>query len=454
MNAKRVSAAADLIYRAQENGKRTAAGIAADLDAACMLQSPEVAAELTAYRALELGDLDGRVSASCEKPGHPTWLRPKDDNRICPWCLADMQSGSLTAMRRELENYERIEREREANQRVDGSLAAVANLRIAELNEERDAAKNEAAQARRERDLIRERVSEPFGCTHCGVVKRGHGRRYISGVGMHAWERPTDEQVKDRMLARRAARAPWPGKLELDRAHEELIGTALSLYEEELETARLRLALKSAQRGRREMRSQRDEFCDRVDTLTAVAKGNKRHVQSLFAELQTMQRERDEARARVAELEAERHATNEALSEAAEALREQRDRIAGLEAERARYVGAEPTIAEELTYLSRCLDSVLAWCEKTEEQAPELVAEVRAAAEGMVDRESYPPALPWARLMDDEDLAEFLDGLAGALETAGARDALVEIEDTCGTWRAIAEAQHAHNTAPGKENDR
>ncbi|MFF8997083.1 hypothetical protein ACF1GW_30885 [Streptomyces achromogenes] len=272
------------------------------------------------------------------------------------------------------------------------------------------------AQARRERDLIRERVSEPGGCTHCGVTKRGHGRRYISGVGMHAWERPTDEQVKDRMLARRAARAPLPGKLELDRSHDDLTGVSLSLYEEQQETARLRLALKSAQRGRRQLR------------------------------------------ARVAELEAERHATNEALSEAAEALREQRDRIAGLEKERARYVGAEPTIAEELAYLSRCLDSVLDLCEKAEKQAtrwenplpvPEWVAKVRAAAEGMVARTSYPPALPWASLMDDEDLAEFLDSLAGALETGEARDALAEVEDTCATWRAIAEAQHAHNTAPG-----
>ncbi|THA56142.1 hypothetical protein [Streptomyces sp. A1136] len=39
-------------------------------------------------------------------------------------------------------------------------------------------------------------------------------------------------------------------------------------------------------------------------------------------------------RARVAELEAERHETNEVLSDAAEQLRADRDRIAGLEAER------------------------------------------------------------------------------------------------------------------------
>jgi hypothetical protein len=52
---------------------------------------------------------------------------------------------------------------------------------------------------------------------------------------------------------------------------------------------------------------------------------------------------------------------------------------------------------------------------------------------------AYPPALPWAGLMDDEDLHDFLDV------------ALAEVEATCGRWRAIAEAQHAHNTAPGPD---
>ncbi|MFE4420364.1 hypothetical protein [Streptomyces sp. NPDC056817] len=44
------------------------------------------------------------------------------------------------------------------------------------------------------------------------------------------------------------------------------------------------------------VRAERDAFCDRVDTLTAVAKGNKRHVREMFLELQ-------KARARVEELE-------------------------------------------------------------------------------------------------------------------------------------------------------
>jgi hypothetical protein len=36
----------------------------------------------------------------------------------------------------------------------------------------------------------------------------------------------------------------------------------------------------------RRLRAERDKFCNRVDTLTAVAKGNKRHVQEMFRELQ------------------------------------------------------------------------------------------------------------------------------------------------------------------------
>ena len=62
----------------------------------------------------------------------------------------------------------------------------------------------------------------------------------------------------------------------------------------------------------------------------------------------------------------------------------------------------------------------------------------------------YPAALPWAALMDHEDLTEFLDELAAsAITHASSERALAEVEDTCGRWRVIAEAQHAHNTAPG-----
>jgi len=61
-------------------------------------QAKRQAVELAAYRALELGDLDGRVSASCGNPDHPTWLRAADDERGCPWCrVAELEHKCIGA---------------------------------------------------------------------------------------------------------------------------------------------------------------------------------------------------------------------------------------------------------------------------------------------------------------------------------------------------------------------
>ncbi|WP_405759513.1 hypothetical protein OG234_13510 [Streptomyces sp. NBC_01420] len=68
---------------------------------------------------------------------------------------------------------------------------------------------------------------------------------------------------------------------------------------------------------------------------------------------------------------------------------------------------------------------------------------------------TYPLALPWALLMDDEDLNDFLGDIAAATEDTtnegGARRVLDALEKVCGTWRALAETQHAHNTADGPQ---
>lgn len=73
-----------------------------------------------------------------------------------------------------------------------------------------------------------------------------------------------------------------------------------------------------------------------------------------------------------------------------------------------------------------------------------VVPEPQASAGG------YPPALPWAALLDAEDLTDFLDELAASAITHASSDvALAEVEKTCSTWRLIAEAQHGHNTAAG-----
>lgn len=92
---------------------------------------------------------------------------------------------------------------------------------------------------------------------------------------------------------------PMPVGPEPRDAEDELTGARLSLYEEEQESARLRLAWQSA----------RCRAWEQREALRAL-------------------------RAEVAAMRAERHVTNEALSDAAVALRGDRDRIAGLEAGR------------------------------------------------------------------------------------------------------------------------
>lgn len=63
------------------------------------------AAELAAYRALDLGDPDGRVSASCSNPEHPTWLRAPDDTRGCPWCRIAELENALASTGRSLSSF-------------------------------------------------------------------------------------------------------------------------------------------------------------------------------------------------------------------------------------------------------------------------------------------------------------------------------------------------------------
>ncbi|MER6515177.1 hypothetical protein [Nonomuraea sp. NPDC001636] len=92
-------------------------------------------------------------------------------------------------------------------------------------------------------------------------------------------------------------------------------------------------------------------------------------------------------RSRVAELEAERHSTNEALDDAVKALRVQRDRIAELEAEQA------TAIAERDA-------QIVAWLGKKAREYGESDRESRAKAEAVwrmadkISRGAVRPALP------------------------------------------------------------
>ncbi|ODA69243.1 hypothetical protein [Streptomyces sp. AVP053U2] len=65
--------------------------------------------------------------------------------------------------------------------------------------------------------------------------------------------------------------------------------------------------------------------------------------------------------------------------------------------------------------------------------------------------DTYPPALPWARLMDADDLEGFLEDLVDAASGDEDLSTLDKVESTIARWRVIGEAQHAHNTAPGPD---
>jgi len=88
---------------------------------------------------------------------------------------------------------------------------------------------------------------------------------------------------------------------ELDQARDDVMGACLARWEEEQENARLRLALKSAQRGRREARW----LCEITES------SRKRWRDALIKD----RGELKQLRAKVAELLAERHTTNDALAD-------------------------------------------------------------------------------------------------------------------------------------------
>ncbi|MGW1246978.1 hypothetical protein [Streptomyces sp. NPDC002535] len=231
---------------------------------------------------------------------------------------------------------------------------------------------------------------------------------------------------------------------EARQLRNDITGACLARYEEERENARLRLAWKSAR-----------------ERAQAYGEGILRHVEERDSYAKWLEQEQGvtlQLRAQVAELQGERHSTNEALSDAAEALRVQRDRIAELEAELKKYVGVEPTVAEELAYVSRCLHAVYAVCDAAAKQAtrwenplpvPEWVALVRNAADGVMDAA---PALLPAPPRQQEDVSPQVAKLRGIL--AGQR-AAVDSDDSMPRFSAdeIARWQARQRQASRQQED-
>ncbi|WP_214317075.1 hypothetical protein [Nonomuraea sediminis] len=51
-------------------------------------------------------------------------------------------------------------------------------------------------------------VAQPSGCRWCGIAQLGHFQRWTRLAGWHGWTPPTQDQIKERMKARRA----WQGQ--------------------------------------------------------------------------------------------------------------------------------------------------------------------------------------------------------------------------------------------------
>ncbi|MFF9785693.1 hypothetical protein [Streptomyces nigrescens] len=50
-------------------------------------------------------------------------------------------------------------------------------------------------------------ISAPSACRYCAIGRREHAQRWTAAAGWHQWTPPTQQQIKDRMLARRRARS-------------------------------------------------------------------------------------------------------------------------------------------------------------------------------------------------------------------------------------------------------
>ncbi|MFE6634727.1 hypothetical protein ACFVFT_14680 [Streptomyces tendae] len=123
-----------------------------------------------------------------------------------------------------------------------------------------------------------------------------------------------------------------------------------------------------------------------------------------------------------------------------------RTRIDGYPRMVGQFTNVSPADLEMVLYAG----SDLRWCLSMIAKFRARVAELETAQQP-AEGSSYPSALPWAKHMDADDLEEFLADLTAAIVGRDGTAALDEVEKTCGAWRLIAEAQHAHNTAPGPD---
>lgn len=152
-------------------------------------------------------------------------------------------------------------------------------------------------------------VVDPQGCAKCGIPERGHARQ-VGVDGSHTWVRPSDKLVKSRMLARRGAlpvrAGSVPGLLPEDMATiAALIGDAKPAVPGLL--VQLGESVRDV-RAHDHSTQCEDWYCLNLTSFMGERMG-------------PVLRRLLDAEARIAELEAERHVTNEALDDAVRELR-------------------------------------------------------------------------------------------------------------------------------------
>ncbi|MFE1587021.1 hypothetical protein ACFW6Q_15165 [Streptomyces sp. NPDC058737] len=261
----------------------------------------------------------------------------------------------------------------------------------------------------------------------------------------------TQDELAQRGIVGSADALPMPtGPEPVSEAELDAVLTEVSAF------LRVRLALESAKRGRRELRAELHTAQAHGRTFLEQRNAHAKELLELRGRLRVAEDQRvralgenDALRKRLGDLGRER-----------ETLRE---RVAELEAAQGK------ALRRTVTWRLEVQENDCWWdCGQPADSYPaaqNLLARERAEKPGIGFRlvcrtttdtlpgeaTSYPPALPWAKHMDADDLEGFLADLAEAASGDDDLTTLAAVEDAIGRWRVIGEAQHAHNTAPGPD---
>ncbi|MGX1116344.1 hypothetical protein RKD37_001707 [Streptomyces ambofaciens] len=258
-----------------------------------------------------------------------------------------------------------------------------------------------------------ERWIVPERCASCPTLLADAGNQFVRLGGRGApvicvpcRDRMHEAWVRDAAVRELGALPMQVGSVPVSEAALDVAVDGIAQY------LRVRLALESARRGRRELRARLNGAPSR---LTAE--------------------QRDEIAGHLA---GAKPATDSLIAGMAKAIRDRREH---------EHPAWEDLYCLNLvSWMGERMGPVLRRLLDAEARVTELEA-AQQPAEGS----SYPPALPWAKHMDADDLEGFLADLVDAASGDDDLTTLAAVEDAIGRWRVIGETQHAHNTAPGPD---